>query len=73
LAYVEAARVLAQRMMGRCDDTGTDRVRLQACHNAEAHGSRELCAARSFRYGLDKFQTDAGSAQKFVSNTAKPS
>jgi hypothetical protein len=73
VTYIEAARVLAQRMMKEGGATPSERIafgyKLATMRTpTEAENSVLL---DSFRYGLDLFQTDAASAQKFVSNTGE--
>jgi hypothetical protein len=73
VTYVEAARVLAQRMMKEGGATPAERIAfgykvVTMRKPTEAENSVLL---DSFRYGLDMFQTDAASAQKFVSNTGE--
>jgi hypothetical protein len=73
VTYVEAARVLAQRMMKEGGATPAERIAFgyKVVTMRKPTEAENSVLVDSFRYGLDMFQTDAGSAQKFVSNTGE--
>ena len=74
VTYVEAARVLGERMMKEGGPTLQSRIayafRLATSRNPNSTESQVL--ADSYRYSMDKFQTKTGSAEKYLSAGEHP-
>jgi hypothetical protein len=73
VTYVEAARVLAQRMMKQGGASPSERIafgfKLATMHKPTS--AESLVLLESFRRGLDVFHSNPGAAQIFVSHTGE--
>ena len=73
VTYLEAARVLAERMMTEGGDTPDDRIAYgyRAATLRSPSATENVVLLDSFADSLEKFKSDATAAEKFVSNTGE--